>query len=115
MNKGMICFLSFGVIVIILNACKEKSEEVDQKRVIVRYANGKTFCDGFHLIDKYGNAKNRVGVWKFYYVNGALETLLQYNKNGDLINDKTYSEDGKVTYSEATNGNITNIMSYYDN
>src|SRR5436190_21921246 len=109
MNRIIISSVAFSIILIIFSSCKQKSEElVEQRRVLIKYTNGKIFCDGFHLIDKMGTQKNRVGIWRFYYPSGTLKNFLQYNKNGDLINEKDYVEDGRVTYSEVVNGNITN-------
>ena len=79
-------------IITITSSCNQKPETLTKKRVTIKYTNGKIYCDGFHSINFAGVVKNRVGIWKFFYPNGTLETFSQYNEEGEIINQKEYSE-----------------------
>src|SRR5437667_10848507 len=107
MKLTVLNLIVLSMIMINFCGCEENSKTQNElKRVTIKYTNGSIYCEGFHYVNKTGEPKNRVGIWKFYYPTGALETFLQYNEEGELINEKDYNEEGKVTYSQVVNGNI---------
>ena len=58
---------------------------------------------------------NRVGLWKFYYPNGKLDSEYEYDSYGKMINEKSYNEYGTLTYSENKIDNVTTSISFFDN
>lgn len=122
--------------------CNNKSDkETELQRIHIKYKNGNIYCDGFHsVLKKNGLPKNRTGIWKFYYPDGALEAIKEYNENGEHIgvwktyytngklktmqeydeygkevNYKYYFENGKLSYSEVYKNDITYTTDYDEN
>jgi antitoxin component YwqK of YwqJK toxin-antitoxin module len=108
----LILFISF-----LLNGCKNNSDlERETRSFIIKYKNGVVFCDGFHsVLIKNNKPIERVGIWKFYYPNGSLESIKEYSKEGELINRKDYFMNGNLAYSTGTNEEFTSEMTFYEN
>lgn len=111
------CLILLIIAIISFCGCNNNSSKLEeQKRVFIKYKNGLTFCEGIHsVLKKSGLPKKRIGIWRFYYPDGKLFDIFEYDDNGELINWKTYNGDGILIYSEADTDNFTNVIYYYDN
>ena len=90
--------LIFVFVAILLIQCN-KEKKVSFEQVVLNFNNGNLFCEGTHIISASGR-KNRTGIWKFYYPNGQLENIMEFDKRGNLMNLKKYNESGTLNYTE---------------
>jgi len=104
------------ICIVCLSGCNLLSKEADQETVKLLYKNGNLFCEGKRSLDSFlfGTHRNRIGTWKFYHPNGQLETHLDYNQEGDLLNEKLYLEDGTLHVS-VTYDDIDIETEYFEN
>lgn len=96
-------FLIFPIFLIFFGISENLTKELHPENVKILYKSGSVFAEGSNRVyNKYyfiSQHKNRVGIWKFYYPGNALETQMEYDKEGKLVNQKEYAEDGKLTMS----------------
>lgn len=138
--------LAGGLIVIfgLLNAkCTQdkniKSETTE--KVNLKFKNGRVCCEGVRkVMTKNSDVTiDKIGLWKFYYPNGNIESVheysdngnllnvqfyfptgsieiwKEYNEDGELLNQKTYSIDSTLIYSSVKKDNVYFSTFYYQN
>ena len=106
-SKKISTFFLISIFAIIFfSNCNNKVENKPPEKILLKYTNGQIFCEGVYKITN--SEKKYFGIWKFYFPNGTLEKISEYDKNGKLINEKEYREDGSLFSS-----NINSDDSYY--
>lgn len=81
-------------ITVLFFSCN-KAEEAKLEKVVVKYKNGKVYCEGTKLIKD--NKLLRINTWKFYHPNGVLSSFYEYNSKGKLVSAKAYYENGQLS------------------
>lgn len=105
-----------SLILVIISSCNNSSIEREERAVNIKFNNGSIFCTGTLSVNKKtGVPENRVGLWTFYYPNGKVEYLIEYNTNGEMTNKKLYDENGILIFSEITTDNVTTSTTFFDN
>jgi len=104
------------ILILIINGCNT-TQELDPEVILLKFKDGATFCEGSHRVYKRGLRvrKNRVGYWKFYYPNGKLEILAEYDNYGELLNSKNYNMDGKLIQSQNFTEDTITTIEYFIN
>lgn len=109
----------FGILIgilIIFCGCNDNQKIYKEtQKVIVKYNNGKVFCEGINSIDKKnGLPLKKVGVWRFYSPNGTLLYFQQYDKNGELLNYRKYNIEGVLQSSAVYSKNTGTQFNYFE-
>lgn len=104
-----------AIFVIIISSCTGIEEKPDEE-ILLYYNNGEKFCEGLHRVYKKRNSerKNRKGIWKFYHLNGKLETIYEYDKFGDLKSYKNYDENGNLLRSQINLEKTITYLKFYE-
>nr|WP_315132994.1 hypothetical protein [uncultured Flavobacterium sp.] len=103
-------------ILIIFCGCNDKQKIYkDTQKVIIKYNNGKVFCEGMYSLNKKnGLPLKKVGVWKFYNANDTLVSFQQYDNSGELINYRKYNIDGVLQRSAVYTKNTGTEFYYFE-
>lgn len=105
----------FGILILFCGCKNNQKTYKDKQKVIVKYNNGKVFCNGINSLNKKnGLPLKRVGIWKFYSPNGTLLSFQQYDKDGELINCRNYNIEGALENSGVYTKNTQNAFYYFE-
>ncbi len=84
-----------------------------EERYLLEYENGKKFCEGVYLVYDDGD-KTKVGQWKYYFPNGDLKSLVEYDEE-NFLGYKYYNEGGVLTESFSKKERLELFSEFYDN
>ncbi len=102
----------FVLISIVLFSCNQDNPKPRNVRVL--FSNGIVYCEGNHVYSSDKGDTIRIGIWKFYYPDGQLESEREYDKDGKGIRYNGYSEKGVLLDSYALKDNLEIYSEFYD-
>lgn len=116
--RNPIIGLSAILIVVNISSCSDSElKEKPREKILLFYKNGNKFCEGEHWVYTLGSKerKFRTGIWRFYFSNGNIESIHEYDSEGELINFKKYGENGKLKESDNYSETAENLSEFYEN
>lgn len=90
-------------------------EIIESEKVEIKYKNGNLYCEGLlKVIKKEASVKkSKIGVWKYYYLDGNNSRNIEYDDKGRTLNMKDYNENKQLEYSLVTTEINTQIKTHY--
>jgi antitoxin component YwqK of YwqJK toxin-antitoxin module len=111
--KPIIPILIF-ISLLLISCNRDNSKELKIRHIHVLFPNGNVFCDGNHGLLSGKEDAIRVGVWKFYYPSGQLESEFEYDSSGERVRYNGYSETGVLIHSSTQNEDLEMQSDFFD-
>jgi len=106
-----------GVVTIIcFSSCYSLQIKPDEK-LVVYFLDGNIFCEGSYFVYQSSGIerKNKKGTWKFYYPSGSVESIYEYDINGNLLDHKKYDNFGRLLVSQVNSESLNYYLEFYEN
>jgi len=99
-------------ITFFLLACNNSSDNHEEK-YFLNYENGEKYCEGIYLVYSDGG-KTKIGQWRYYFPNGDLKSLVEYNEDY-FLGYKYYDEGGILIESFSQKEGVELYSDFYEN